>query len=116
MRSWFPPFLRNSVPPRSLRAFTAAAGFFFLAAGLSSGWAQSVSPACAPVAKAGVLLPAIEGKTIDGKPFQLSMLKGKVVLIMFWSTECAVCRDKMPELRKLRGLERQAVRVGCGKY
>ena len=28
-----------------------------------------------------------------------SFLKGKVVLVMFWSTGCAVCRDKMPELR-----------------
>ena len=28
------------------------------------------------------------------------MLKGKVVLVMFWSTGCAVCRDKMPELRE----------------
>jgi thiol-disulfide isomerase/thioredoxin len=41
----------------------------------------------------------MEGKTIDGKPFRLASLKGKVVLVMFWSTGCAVCRDKMPELR-----------------
>lgn len=44
--------------------------------------------------------PAMEGKTTEGKPFQLSSLKGKVVLVMFWSTGCAVCRDKMPELRQ----------------
>jgi thiol-disulfide isomerase/thioredoxin len=43
---------------------------------------------------------AVEGKTFDGKPFQLSSLKGKVVLLVFWSTDCAVCRDKMPELRQ----------------
>lgn len=43
--------------------------------------------------------PQIEGKTIDGAPFKLASLKGKVVLVMFWSTGCAVCRDKMPELR-----------------
>ncbi len=47
-----------------------------------------------------VSLPSIEGKTLDGKAFKLSMLKGKVALVMFWSTECAVCRDKMPELRE----------------
>ena len=46
-----------------------------------------------------VMVPAIEGKTIDGSPFSLASLKGKVVLVMFWSTGCAVCRDKMPELR-----------------
>ena len=46
-----------------------------------------------------VTAPTIEGKTIDGNPFKLASLKGKVVLVMFWSTGCAVCRDKMPELR-----------------
>src|SRR5512133_827117 len=44
--------------------------------------------------------PLVDGKTIEGKPFRLSSLKGKVVLVMFWSTGCAVCRDKMPELRQ----------------
>lgn len=43
--------------------------------------------------------PLVEGKTIDGTPFKLASLKGKVVMVMFWSTSCAVCRDKMPELR-----------------
>jgi thiol-disulfide isomerase/thioredoxin len=43
--------------------------------------------------------PSIEGKTLEGNPFRLASLKGKVVLVMFWSTGCAVCRDKMPELR-----------------
>lgn len=52
----------------------------------------------APAAKA-VVPPSVEGKTIDGTPFKLSSLKGKVVMVMFWSTGCAVCRDKMPELR-----------------
>jgi peroxiredoxin len=55
--------------------------------------------AAAPLAAAQTP-PAIEGRTVDGKPFQLASLKGKVVLLMFWSTGCAVCRDKMPELRQ----------------
>lgn len=59
--------------------------------------ATSARPSSA-VSAAGVL-PQIEGKTIDGTPFKLSSLKGKVVLVMYWSTGCAVCRDKMPELR-----------------
>lgn len=44
--------------------------------------------------------PQVDGRTIEGKPFQLASLKGKVVLLMYWSTDCAVCRDKMPELRQ----------------
>ena len=42
----------------------------------------------------------LEGPTVEGKPFQLAALKGKVVLLMYWSTDCAVCRDKMAELRQ----------------
>jgi thiol-disulfide isomerase/thioredoxin len=29
----------------------------------------------------------------------LQALRGKVVLVWFWSTGCAVCRDVLPELR-----------------
>jgi thiol-disulfide isomerase/thioredoxin len=48
--------------------------------------------------------PVISGYTFDKKPFQLSSLNGKVVVVMFWSTDCAVCRDLMPELREnIRG-------------
>ena len=48
--------------------------------------------------------PSISGNTFDKKPFQLSSLIGKVVVVMFWSTDCAVCRDQMPELREnIRG-------------
>lgn len=45
-------------------------------------------------------MPSLQGSTTDGKPFELSSLKGKVVLLMFWSTSCSVCRDKMPEIRQ----------------
>jgi peroxiredoxin len=43
--------------------------------------------------------PQIASKTLDGQSFDLSAQKGKVVLVMFWATDCAVCRDKMHELR-----------------
>ncbi len=64
--------------------------------------AQPAAPATAAVPSnaATVVQLSIEGRTVDGKPFALSALKGKVVLVMFWSTNCAVCRDKMPELRQ----------------
>jgi thiol-disulfide isomerase/thioredoxin len=44
--------------------------------------------------------PRIIGTTLEKKTFNLAALKGKVVLVMFWSTDCAICRDKMPELRE----------------
>jgi len=54
----------------------------------------------APVQAKAPAAAALEGKTTEGQPFKLASLKGKVVLVMFWSTDCAVCRDKMPELRQ----------------
>jgi thiol-disulfide isomerase/thioredoxin len=44
--------------------------------------------------------PRLQGKSLGGKAFNLASLKGKVVMLMFWSTDCPVCRDKMPELRE----------------
>jgi len=41
----------------------------------------------------------LSGQTLGGQPFDMASLRGKVVLVVFWSTSCAVCRDKMPELR-----------------
>ncbi len=44
--------------------------------------------------------PSLQGTSLQKKPFQLSALKGKVVVVMFWSTDCPVCRDQMAELRE----------------
>ena len=56
----------------------------------------AVSALVAPI----VAAPNVSGIGMDKKPFQISSLKGKVVMLMYWSTDCAVCRDKMPELRE----------------
>lgn len=41
----------------------------------------------------------LEGRTLAGRPFTLASQRGKVVMVVFWSTACAVCRDTLPELR-----------------
>jgi thiol-disulfide isomerase/thioredoxin len=42
---------------------------------------------------------SMRGSTLDGRPFDLGRLRGKVVLVFYWATDCAVCRSKLPELR-----------------
>ena len=34
-----------------------------------------------------------------GEQFARNTLQGKVAIVFFWSTSCAVCRDSLPELR-----------------
>ena len=38
---------------------------------------------------------------LDGRPTDLASLKGKVVLIDFWSTTCVPCVREMPDLKAL---------------
>jgi thiol-disulfide isomerase/thioredoxin len=62
------------------------------------GLALSLLPSPALALQPGET-PTLQGTTLAGTPFNLAALRGKVVLVLFWSTDCAVCRDKMPELR-----------------
>jgi peroxiredoxin len=40
--------------------------------------------------------------TLDGKPAQLSDLRGKVVVLNFWATWCPPCVDEAPALNALQ--------------
>lgn len=43
----------------------------------------------------------IEFRTINGESFDLQSLKGKPVLITFWSTDCPSCIEEIPHLIEL---------------
>lgn len=44
----------------------------------------------------------IEGKLLDGSPWRLSNLRGKVVLLNAWGPWCAPCRTEVPLLQDLQ--------------
>jgi thiol-disulfide isomerase/thioredoxin len=60
---------------------------------------SAVAGLAATGAQAQTAAASLSGQTLDGKAYELRQDAGKVVLVFFWSTRCAVCRDKMPELR-----------------
>jgi peroxiredoxin len=60
-----------------------------LAAGLgATAWWQT-----RPVAA-----PEVGFVRMDGSPARLADLRGQVVLVNFWATTCAICRQEMPAL------------------
>lgn len=52
-------------------------------------------------ADARALAPDIDMKTLEGKPFELKSMRGKVVLLNFWATWCGPSQIEVPELLQL---------------
>lgn len=50
----------------------------------------------------GGATPALELKDVEGKLHRLADYRGKVVLLNFWATWCAPCREEMPSMESLR--------------
>lgn len=64
----------------------------------------NAQPKTAPGSNTANLTPApnIELKTLDGQPFQLSSLRGRVVVLNFWATWCIPCREEIPQLNAMQ--------------
>jgi peroxiredoxin len=85
----------------------------FVVAALVAGCGGPVADALPPNTAANAQVPEASGgeagpkapdfdlPTLDGQHVSLSSLRGKVVLIDFWSTICDPCLKEMPELVKL---------------
>lgn len=64
---------------------------------LAAALAATVFAACTPQFAAKPA-PAVTFVTIKGEKIAINALRGKVVLVNFWATDCPVCIREMPRL------------------
>ncbi|PWJ36043.1 redoxin domain-containing protein [Sediminitomix flava] len=71
--------------------------------------------------KPGEIAPDFKLSSVDGKEYILSAEKGKLVMVMFWTDNCDICKKEMPIVEKNykdlkeQGFEILAVYVGESK-
>ena len=67
----------------------------------------------------GTQAPDFTLNNLDGKPFRLSSLRGRRVVLVFWASWCPDCRAEVPELKTMygkggEGLQRQVHQANGG--
>jgi thiol-disulfide isomerase/thioredoxin len=83
--------------------------------------ALGISCAISPGVGSRPAAPQFHATTLDGERFTNESIKGKVVLIQFWTTWCGVCRYDQPQVDEIvrefssKGLTVLAVSVGESK-
>jgi cytochrome c-type biogenesis protein len=65
------------------------------------GAATDATKPGAAAASNALIAPEVELKTLDGQPYRLADLRGRVVMLNFWATWCIPCRSEIPELNAM---------------
>jgi peroxiredoxin len=51
--------------------------------------------------RTGSFSPTFAVASLDGNYYDLAAMRGKVVVLTFWSTRCEICRNEIPKLNSL---------------
>src|ERR1700687_2926619 len=76
-----------------MKMLKSLAGLFLFVAA-----AASTELAAAPVAELGEPAPALKGTLFSGQAFDLTQMRGKVVLVNFYSSYCSFCAYEIGNL------------------
>jgi cytochrome c biogenesis protein CcmG/thiol:disulfide interchange protein DsbE len=85
---------------------------FLLALLLACGSGPPVAPL------EGHTAPAIHSTLLDGSAFELSELRGRPAMLVFWASWCGPCRQEAPEVARIAqgyGEKLQVVGVNAGE-
>lgn len=101
-----------------MRAITAAGiTAAAIAAGAALWWSARPAPLVAPPTISGAALYGTAFRGLDGKPQPLGQFQGETLVLNFWATWCAPCREEMPAFERLarRWKDRHVVFVGISQ-
>ncbi len=97
--------------PRKLGLVIIAAGFALAVVVQLWPSAQPGAESGGAPAAAGSALPPFSWTAIDGRAVTSESAKGKVLLVNFWATWCAPCREEFPSLVALQARYQEDVMV-----
>ena len=108
-----------------VRKILVTAAYLALGLGANAGHAQDLSPLLTGemrglvVHDEPVAASALPFEQVDGTEMSLADYEGQYVLLNFWATWCAPCREEMPSLQTLQnalgGEDFQVVTLATGR-
>jgi thiol-disulfide isomerase/thioredoxin len=84
-----------------LRFAWLAVAILAFAAGAALWWVGRPEPAVSPPSISTAALYAVSFHDLEGRPQALGQFQGRTLVLNFWATWCAPCREEMPAFDRL---------------